>query len=182
MAKLYDFKIEDVMGEKVSLGEYQGKVLLIVNTATECGFTPQYDELQDMYEKYQADGFEILDFPCNQFGNQAPGSNEEIASFCDSHYGITFPRFAKVDVKGENAIPLYQYLVEQRGFVGFDEGSEMAAVLVDVLNKINPNYQNEPDVKWNFTKFLIDREGNVVARFEPTDDMSYVEDTVKEVL
>ena len=180
--KVYDFMVEDIKGDEVSLSEYEGKILLIVNTATQCGFTPQYDILQDLYEKYQGGGLEILDFPCNQFGNQAPGSNEEIAAFCDVHYGITFPRFTKINVNGEHAIPLYRYLVEEKGFEGFSPESNMTPILEDVLEKSNPNYKNEPDIKWNFTKFLINREGHVVERFEPTEDMGYVEDRIAQLL
>lgn len=180
--KIYDYQITNKLGETVSLKDYEGKVMLIVNTATECGFTPQYDELQDLYEKLESQGFVILDFPCNQFGNQAPGTDEEILSFCDARFGITFPQFAKVDVLGENAIGLYQYLTSEKGFEGFDPEHEMTPILEDVLSKIHPNYKNEPDIKWNFTKFLVDREGNVVERFEPMEDMGYIEDRIKELL
>lgn len=180
--KVYDFNVTDMVGCEVSLKEYENKVLLIVNTATECGFTPQYDDLQDLYEKYQAEGLEILDFPCNQFGNQAPGSNEEIVSFCDSRYGITFPQFAKVDVNGENAIPLYEYLKSEKGFEGFAAGHPLASIIESMLARLKPNYMNTSDIKCNFTKFLIDREGNVVARFEPTADMKKVEEAVKNLL
>ena len=140
MSKFYDFEAEDVMCNMHKMEEeYQGKVVLIVNTATRCGFTPQYDDLQNLYEKYQEQGFEILDFPCNQFGNQAPGTNEETVSFCDAKFGITFKHYAKIDVNGA-------------------------------------------DIKWNFTKFLIDRNGNVVERFEPTADMDVVEEKIREIL
>lgn len=179
---IYDFEVRTVEGNKISLGEFRGKVLLIVNSATQCGFTPQYDKLQDMYEKYAKEGFLILDFPCNQFGKQAPGSDEEIVSFCDARFGITFPQFSKIDVNGENAIPLYQYLVKEKGFKGFDPEEEMTSVLEGVLRKINPNYVNEPDIKWNFTKFLVDRDGNVVERFEPMEHMDVVEDKMRELL
>lgn len=182
MKSVYDFKAENAKGAEVSLADYKGKVLLIVNTATQCGFTPQYDVLQDMYEKYKGEGFEILDFPCNQFGNQAPGSNDEIGSFCDMHYGITFPRFSKIEVNGENAIPLYKYLVEEKGFEGFSPESKMTPVLEEMLSKRNPNYKNEPDIKWNFTKFLVNREGRVLERFEPTEDMGFVEDRIAELI
>ncbi len=141
---IYDFTVKDMQGNDVSLSQYDGKVLLIVNTATGCGFTPQYDGLQDLYEKYQDKGFVILDFPCNQFANQAPGSNEEIASFCTGRFGITFPQFSKIDVNGENEAPLYTWLKAQKGGV---LGSR---------------------IKWNFTKFLVDRNGNVIERFAPT--------------
>lgn len=137
---IYDITVKDNKGAEVKLDEYKGKVLLIVNTATGCGFTPQYDGLQDLYEKYQSQGFEILDFPCNQFMNQAPGSEEEIASFCQARFGITFRQFAKIKVNGKEQSPLYDYLKsQQKGMI-----------------------------KWNFTKFLVDRDGNVVARFAPT--------------
>lgn len=180
--KFYDFEANDVMGVAVSMSEYAGKVVLVVNSATECGFTPQYDDLQDMYEMYQEQGLEILDFPCNQFGNQAPGSDEEIVSLCDSRYGITFPHFAKVDVNGENALPLFLYLQQEKGFNGFNPEHPLAAIIESMLERANPNYKNEPDIKWNFTKFLIDRSGKVVARFEPTEDIKVVETRIKELL
>ena len=141
---IYDFKVKDNKGNMVELSKFKGKVLLIVNTATGCGFTPQYDGLQNLYEKYKDKGFEILDFPCNQFGNQAPGSEEEIASFCDARFGITFKQFAKIDVNGENEEPLYNFLKSQKG---------------GLLGN---------NVKWNFTKFLVDKNGKVVKRFAST--------------
>ena len=179
---IYDFEVLTAGGENVKLEQYKGKVLLIINSATECGFTPQYDVLQDMYEKYKDQDFLILDFPCNQFGKQAPGSNEEIALFCDSRYGITFPIFSKIDVNGEDAIPLFQYLKEQKGFNGFSEEHPLTAILNSMLSRENPDFASLPDIKWNFTKFLIDKEGTVVERFEPTMDMNYVEEKVKELL
>lgn len=180
--KFYDFKANDVTGVSIDMSEYAGKVVLVVNSATECGFTPQYDDLQDMYEMYQDRGLEILDFPCNQFGNQAPGTDEEIVSFCDSRYGITFPHFAKVDVNGENALPLFLYLQQEKGFEGFNPEHPLAAIVESMLERKNPNYRMEPDIKWNFTKFLIDRNGEVVARFEPTEDIKVVEASIKELL
>lgn len=179
---IYDFCAADKNGDMVSLKEYEGKVVLIINSATECGFTPQYDTLQDMYEKYAQDGLVILDFPCNQFGNQAPGSMDEIVSFCDSRYGITFPVFTKVEVNGEHALPLYQYLVKEKPFQGFADDSDEAVFLDNMLSKIDREYRTKPDIKWNFTKFLVDRNGHVMERFEPTDDMFYVEERVKELL
>lgn len=155
---IYDYTVLDQEGKEVSLQNYKGKVLLIVNTATGCGFTPQYDGLQDLYEKYGKDGFEILDFPCNQFLNQAPGSEEEIHSFCTGRYGITFPQFAKIEVNGKNEAPLYKYLKSQKG--GFCSRK----------------------IKWNFTKFLVDREGNVVARFAPTKTPAQMEESIKKVM
>ncbi|WP_312353189.1 glutathione peroxidase [Aminipila sp.] len=179
---IYNFNVTNAEGKRVDLSEYKGKVLLIINSATECGFTPQYALLQELYEKYKEEGMEILDFPCNQFGNQAPGSNEEIASFCSARFGVTFPHFAKIDVKGEHAEPLFQYLIKEKGFQGFDPAHKITALLEEMLEKENPDYKNEPDIKWNFTKFLIDREGNVISRFEPTEDMSIVEGRIKELL
>ena len=179
---VYDFNVRDMADAEVSLRDYEGKVLLIVNTATECGFTPQYDELQDMYEKYQSEGLEILDFPCNQFGQQASGTNEEIASFCDSRYGITFPQFSKIEVNGANAIPLYQYLKEEKGFTGFDKEHPLTPFLESKLERICPDYKETTDIKWNFTKFLVDKSGRVVKRFEPTASMFDVEEEIKALL
>ena len=165
---IYDFKVKAQDGSEVSLADYKGKVLLIVNTATGCGFTPQYDELQDIYDAFKDQGLEILDFPCNQFGSQAPGDDEEIHSFCTGRYGITFPQFSKVDVNGENAIPLFKWLTENTKFEGFGM-SPMGMMLSGVVKKTDKDYKNNGNVKWNFTKFLINRNGEIVARFEPTD-------------
>lgn len=179
---IYDFKAKNRYGEEISLSEYQGKVVLIVNTATQCGFTPQYDALQDLYEKYADQGFVILDFPCNQFGNQAPGTDDEIYSFCESNYGVKFPVFSKIEVNGDNAHPLYKYLTSQKGFGGFDPDHRLTPILEKKLSEDDPDYKNNPSIKWNFTKFLIDRQGNLVERFEPTEDMSVVEEKIKELL
>ena len=155
---IYDYKVKDKSGKDVSLKEYEGKVLLIVNTATGCGFTPQFEGLQDLYEKYQEQGFEILDFPCNQFGNQAPGTDEEITDFCNSRYGITFTQFAKIDVNGTEESPLYTFLKSQKGGL---MGSK---------------------IKWNFTKFLVDRNGKVVNRFAPTKEPAELEAEIVKLL
>ena len=165
---VYDFQVKTQNGSEKALSDYRGKVLLIVNTATACGFTPQYKELQELYEAYKDKGLEILDFPCNQFGEQAPGSNEEIYSFCTGRFGITFPQFAKVDVNGEQAIPLYRWLTENTKFEGFGI-SPMGMMLAGVVKKTDKDYKSNGKIKWNFTKFLIDRSGEIVARFEPTD-------------
>ncbi|MBD5468854.1 MAG: glutathione peroxidase [Lachnospiraceae bacterium] len=178
---IFDFTVQTQDGNAVSLSEYQGKVLLIVNTATGCGFTPQYDALQDLYELHQKDGLEILDFPCNQFADQAPGSDEEIHSFCTGRYGITFPQFSKVEVLGENASPLFQYLSDHTSFDGFGK-SPMTLILKGVVKKMDKDYKNNGNIKWNFTKFLIDREGKIVARFEPTESMEHVKKKVEEIL
>lgn len=178
---IFDFTVQTKDGNAVPLSEYKGKVLLIINTATGCGFTPQYDGLQDLYELHQKDGFEILDFPCNQFAEQAPGSDEEIHSFCTGRYGITFPQFSKVEVLGENASPLFQYLSANTSFAGFGKGP-MALILKGVVKKMDKDYKNNGNIKWNFTKFLIDREGKIVARFEPTESIDNVKAKVEEIL
>jgi len=165
---IYDFKVKAQDGSEVALSDYAGKVILVVNTATGCGFTPQYDELENIYEEYKDRGFEILDFPCNQFGEQAPGNDEEIHSFCTVRYGTTFPQFSKVDVNGENAIPLFKWLTANTKFEGFGK-SPMGLMLSGVVKKNDKDYKNNGNVKWNFTKFLIDRNGEIAARFEPTD-------------
>lgn len=165
---IYDFTVKARDGSEVSLSDYQGKVLLIVNTATGCGFTPQYDELQEIYDTFKDQGFEILDFPCNQFGAQAPGDDEEIHSFCTLRFGTTFPQFSKVDVNGENAIPLFKWLADNTKFEGFGM-SPMGMMLSGVVKKTDKDYKNNGNIKWNFTKFLINRNGEIVARFEPTD-------------
>ncbi|MCM1335184.1 MAG: glutathione peroxidase [Bacteroides sp.] len=178
---IYDFTVKRQDGGETALFDYKGKVLLIVNTATGCGFTPQYDELQALYELHQGDGFEILDFPCNQFMDQAPGDDEEIHSFCTGRYGITFPQFSKIDVNGENAIPLYRYLTENTVFGGFGK-SPMSLLLTPMVKKMDKDYKNNGKIKWNFTKFLIDREGAIAARFEPTESFERVKKKVEEVL
>ncbi len=177
MATVYDFTVKDRKGNEVRLSEYAGKVLLIVNTATGCGFTPHYDPLEAMYREFRERGFEILDFPCNQFANQAPGDAEEIHSFCTMKFGTEFPQFAKIDVNGENADPLFVYLAEEKPFNGFGKGLKNAA-LGKFAAMNNKKYGDKTNIGWNFTKFLIDREGRVVARFEPTTDMQEVKAAV----
>ncbi len=175
---VYDFTVKDRKGNQVSLGEYAGKVLLIVNTATGCGFTPHYEPLEAMYKDLKDQGLEILDFPCNQFANQAPGSEDEIHEFCTLKFGADFPQFAKVEVNGENAVPLYAYLATEKPFEGFGKGLKNAA-----LNKFasmnNKQYGDKAYIKWNFTKFLVNRQGQVIARFEPTADMKDVRAAVE---
>lgn len=179
---VYDFTVRDTEGNEISLKDYAGKVILIINSATECGFTPQYDGLQDLFEKYSDEGFVILDFPCNQFGHQAPGSAEEIVSFCDSTYGITFPIFSKIEVNGSNENPLYTYLKSQKGFAGFAPEHPLTPMLESMLERVDANYAKSSDIKWNFTKFLIDQQGNVMERFEPTTDITIVEEKIAELL
>lgn len=179
---VYSFEVRDDVGQQVSLSQYKGKVLLIVNTATRCGFTPQYEELENIYKKYNQHGFEILDFPCNQFGEQAPGSIEEIHEFCMVNFDIHFPQFDKIDVNGENASPLFTYLKSKMPFKGFDQSDEMGRLLHEMFMKQDADYAKSPDIKWNFTKFLVDRKGKVIARFEPSDSMQKVEEAIKKLL
>ena len=181
MKTVYDFTVKDRQGNDVSLADYKGKVLLIVNTATGCGFTPHYDPLEEMYRELKDKGFEILDFPCNQFAGQAPGSDDEIHEFCTIKFGTEFPQFQKIDVNGETADPLFAYLATEKPFEGFGKGLKNA-----MLNKFskmnNKKFGDKAYIKWNFTKFLIDREGGVVARYEPTVDMKDVRSAVEELL
>ena len=181
MKTVYDFTVKDRQGNDVSLSEYQGKVLLIVNTATGCGFTPHYEPLEEMYRDLKDKGFEILDFPCNQFANQAPGSDDEIHDFCTLKFGTEFPQFKKIDVNGETADPLYAYLASEKPFEGFGKGLKFAALnkFADMNNK---KFGEKAYIKWNFTKFLVDREGNVIASFEPTVDMKEVRNAVEAAL
>ena len=171
---IYDFNMMKADGTEVSMEAYKGKVLLIVNTATGCGFTPQYDALQDLYDEAKDQGFEIIDVPCNQFAGQTPGTDDEIHDFCTLRYNTQFPQMKKSDVNGENALPLFTYLKEQKGFEGFGTGP-MAIAMKTMLKKIDKDYKNNPDIKWNFTKFVIDRNGKIAARFEPTASMKQVD-------
>ncbi len=178
---IYDYTVKAQDGSEVSLRDYEGKVLLVVNTATGCGFTPHYEPIEKMYDDLNEKGFEVLDIPCNQFANQAPGSDEEITQFCQLHYNTRFPQMAKVDVNGENADPLFAYLASVKPFKGFGKGLKNAA-----LNKFasanNKQFGDKAYIGWNFTKFLIDREGNVVERFEPTVDMDEVRKAVEKLI
>ncbi|PKK93499.1 MAG: glutathione peroxidase [Tenericutes bacterium HGW-Tenericutes-6] len=169
---IYDFKVKNVNNEEVSLSKYQGKVLLIINSATKCGLTPQYDGIEKLYKAYKDQGFEVLDFPCNQFMNQAPGTNMELKAFCELNYGTTFETFGKIDVNGKHADPLYKYLTQtiKKDIIDDDKSS--------LLSKVIPS----PSIKWNFTKFLVDREGNVVYRFAPSFVPEKIEPYLKEVL
>lgn len=179
---IYDLKVLCRDQQIRSMSEYRGKVLLIVNTATGCGFTPQYQALEDIYKKYQGQGLEILDFPCNQFDNQAPGTETEIHSFCTSRYDITFEQFAKIHVNGEKQVELYKYLKSRKGFKGFDMSRLDSKFLVRKLEKSNPGYESTSDIKWNFTKFLVNRQGQVIERFEPTTGINIVEDAIQQLL
>lgn len=177
----YDISVEAADGSMVSMADFKGKVVLVVNTATGCGFTPHYEPMEKMYEEFHDKGFEIVDVPCNQFAGQTPESDEEIHEFCQLKYNTQFPQMKKSDVNGENAIPLFKWLKEQKGFEGFGKGPK-ALAMGAMLKKIDKDYKNNPEIKWNFTKFLIDREGNVVERFEPTADMKKVEEAVRALI
>jgi glutathione peroxidase len=159
MATIYDFTVDDIQGKPVNLDRYRGKVLLVVNTASKCGFTPQYKGLEALYRKYHDRGLEILGFPCNQFGAQEPGSEQEIATFCQTNYDVTFPMFAKIDVNGDATAPLYRYLKREK-----------------------PGLLGTEAIKWNFTKFLVDRDGRVVARYAPNDTPESLETDVAKAL
>lgn len=178
---IYDIKVERPDGSELALSDYKGKVMLIVNTATGCGFTPHYEPIEQMYEKYHEAGLEIIDVPCNQFAGQAPESDEEIHEFCALKYNTQFPQMKKSDVNGDTAIELFKYLKSQKGFEGFGKGPKALAMSA-LLKKIDKDYKDNPEIKWNFTKFVVDRDGNVVARFEPTADMKKVEECVASLI
>jgi len=178
METIYEFTSKNNKGEAVPLSQYKGKVLLVVNTATKCGLTPQYQALEALYQQYESEGFEILDFPCNQFLNQAPGSDEKIEEFCTLNYNTTFPRFSKVDVNGKNADPLFSWLKEQAPEDRGDEGTKSFESKVKVLKP----FAKPGDIKWNFGKFLIDRNGNVQARYSPAYQPEQLENDIKELL
>ena len=165
---VYDFVVPGKKKTEKNLADYKGKVLLIVNTASKCGFTPQYTELEEIYEKYKDQGLEILDFPCNQFGQQAPESEEDYHSFCQLNYKTKFPQFAKIEVNGEKEQPLFKWLKSKKGFAGFDPNHKLTPILTEMFTKADPDFAKKPDIKWNFTKFLVDKQGHVVQRFEPT--------------
>jgi glutathione peroxidase len=158
-APIYEFAVKDIKGEEHKLAEYKGRVMLVVNTASKCGFTPQYKGLQALYDRFHVRGLEVLGFPCNQFGAQEPGNNDEIESFCELNFGVKFPLFDKVEVNGENAHPLYRYLTEAK-----------------------PGVLNTRAIKWNFTKFLVDRKGNVVERFAPNTEPEDIADAIEKLL
>jgi glutathione peroxidase len=182
----YDYSVKDRQGNDVSMKNYEGKVVLVVNTATGCGFTPQYEDLEKIYEQYHDQGFEILDIPCNQFAGQTPGTDEEVHEFCTLKYNTKFDQMHKTNVnnrpdKDEKEEPLYTYLKSQQGFKGFGKGVK-AMAMAAMLSKLDKNYKTNPDIKWNFTKFLIDRNGNVVDRFEPTNKMDDVAKAVASLI
>lgn len=178
---IYDYSVVKPNGEELKLADFKGKVMLIVNTATGCGFTPQYEALEQIYEKYHDKGLEIIDIPCNQFGNQTPGTDDEVHEFCQLHYHTQFPQMKKSDVNGANELPLYTYLKTQKGFAGFGK-HKLSKLLAGMLSKEDKDWDKKPDIKWNFTKFLVDKNGEVVERFEPTADMNAVEVEIAKLL
>ena len=178
---VYDYSLLNKAGEEQSLKDFEGKVLVIVNTASKCGFTHQYDGLEALYKKYKDQGLEIIAVPSNQFGEEEPGSNSEIQMFCKLNYGVTFPVMGKADVRDESALDLFKYMIQEQKFQGFPP-SDKTEMLMDYLNGIDPNYLNDDEVKWNFTKFIIDRQGRVVGRFEPVVKPSEMEPFINELL
>lgn len=181
MSAFHDYSVTKRDGSELPMSDFQGKVVLVVNTATGCGFTPQYKDLESMYEELHDQGLEILDIPCNQFAGQTPGTDDEVHEFCTLHYNTQFDQMKKSDVNGEGALDLYKFLKSHKTFEGFGKGPKALAMSA-MLKKIDPDYKNNAEIKWNFTKFLVDRNGNVVARFEPTASMDAVRDAVKELL
>ena len=177
---IYDYVVKNRKGEDVKISDYKDKVLLIVNTATGCGFTPQYEALENLYKKYNKDGLEILYFPCDQFGHQAPGTDDEIHEFCTAKYQTTFDQFKKIDVNGENADPFIQYIKDNSG-EEIIKGMKNKVVMKGI-SKISNTCKNKNDIVWNFTKFLVDRNGNVVKRLSPIEDPMRLEDAIKELL
>ena len=180
---IYDITVKDMDGSDVSLDNYKGKVLLIVNVASKCGLTPQYQGLEALYQKYKDQGLEILGFPCNQFLGQEPGTNDEIQSFCSLNYNVTFPLFDKIDVNGENESPLYTYLKEQAPFQGYPEGAdEFAAMLDEIHQKTGTGFDQGDAIRWNFGKFMVSKDGKTILRFEPMVTPDMLEDAIREML
>lgn len=179
---IYDFKVKKMDNKEISLKDFKNKILLIVNTASKCGFTPQLEQLEQLYKKYKDKGLIILAFPCNQFGQQEPGSDEEIKSFCSINYGVSFDVLSKINVNGEKALPLFKYLVSEKPFEGFDMEHPLGEKLNEILLAQDKNYKQDKSIKWNFTKFVVDREGKVVRRFEPTANISKLEECIKSLL
>ncbi len=177
---IYEYKVKNRNGEDVSLSDFQNKILIIVNTATGCGFTPQYEGLEILYKKYHDKGLEILDFPCNQFGNQAPGNDSEIHEFCQYKYNTSFDQFSKIDVNGENESALYTYIkneIKEDSIEGMKN-----KIAMNAIEKISTTCKREGDIKWNFTKFLVDKKGNVIARYSPTYKPEDMEEKIIELI
>ena len=181
MTTIYDFTATTGKGEQMNFSQYKGQVLLIVNTASECGFTPQYDGLEALYQNYSSKGFCVIGFPCDQFGHQEPGNDGEIEAFCRLNHGVTFPLMAKSDVNGNSANAVFKWLYSEKPFAGFGD-SETGKFMDGMLSKANPDYASNPDIKWNFTKFLIDRKGRVAGRFEPVVTPEELEGEIEALL
>ena len=181
MGEIYNYKIKNRKGEEVDMADYKGKVLLVVNTATGCGFTPQYDGLEKLYKKYHKNGLEILDFPCNQFGHQAPGTDEEIHEFCTAKYNTTFDQMAKIEVNGDKTEPLYAYLKDEMPDDPEPKGmkNKLAMKAISAMPGVS---KEKGFIKWNFTKFIVDKDGKVVGRYGPTDTPEQMEDKIKELV
>jgi glutathione peroxidase len=179
---IYDFKVNSIDGVEISLERFKGNALLIVNIASKCGFTYQYEDLQKMYDKYKAEGFEILGLPCNQFAEQEPGNNNDVKQFCMLNYGVSFPLSEKIEVRGSNAHPLFNYLTQMAPFEGFDLSNPSAKLLFAMLKENLPEYLIGDSIKWNFTKFLIDKDGTVVKRFESSVEPNEISPYVKKLL
>lgn len=179
---IYDFTVAGTNGDSIRLDAYMGKVLLVVNTASRCGFTPQYEELETMYKELHDKGLEILDFPCNQFGQQAPEDDNEYVAFCQLNYHTEFAQFHKIEVNGANEIPLYTWLKSQLPFEGFDADHKLTPLLENMFDQNIPGWRETPDIKWNFTKFLIDRQGKAIKRFEPTAGKEKMMPCIKQLL
>ncbi|WP_433943025.1 glutathione peroxidase [Paenibacillus sp. SN-8-1] len=179
---IYNFSAKAMNGKELSLEQYKGKTVLVVNTASECGFTFQYEDLQRLYDRYKEKDFVILGFPSNQFADQEPGTNDQINTFCTLNYGVSFPMFQKVEVRGDNAHPLFSYLASSKPFEGFNHSHPVSKILMDVINDKHPEYMIGDSIKWNFTKFLINKEGEVVKRFEATTDPLDMEQDIEAVI
>lgn len=179
---IYDFSATSIDGKEIQLEKYKGKTLIIANTASKCGFTPQYEDLQKLYEQYKEDGLEILGFPCNQFEGQEPDANEAVHDFCSRNYGVSFQLFSKIEVRDENAHPLFNYLIQKSPFKGFDLTHPIGKILQSLLQEKHPHFLLDDSIKWNFTKFLIDREGHIVGRYEPTTSPLDMEEDIKKLL
>ena len=177
----YDYEYTSIENKPVKMSEYRDKVLLIVNTASKCGFAPQYKGLEELYQQYKDKGLVVIGFPCNQFMGQEPGSEQDISEFCSLRYGVTFLLSQKVDVRGENALPLYRHLTSQKGFEGLGKGIKAKAIELTLKPKYKGNFSDD-QVKWNFTKFLIGRDGSVVSRYEPTVDPKNIADDIEKLL
>ncbi|PSL48592.1 glutathione peroxidase [Salsuginibacillus halophilus] len=182
MTQIYDFTAEKANGQEVSLADYKGKVLLVVNTATECGFTPQLEDLQKLYSRYGGENFEILGFPCNQFAEQEPKADDEMTSHCKANFGVTFPMFKKIDVNGENAHPLFTYLQNTKSFQGFNLNTPTAKLMKKIITDRYPDLLSGDTIKWNFTKFLITGDGKVLRRYEPTDEPLDFEKDIRQLV